>query len=378
MPVVGRVLFVTWHGGGNVNPVVAIGQQLRDLGHDVHVLGPDSLTARFADAGLAFRGYDDAEQWNSAALAETVVDELDRFVRRDERPDLVVVDYMLPGALCATEAEDRPTVALVHTLYGALMQDGTPAPMKIAATLPEINALRADLGLDPIDRLGQLLTRTARVMVVVPEVIDTPDAAAERVTYVGPVFEPIGPDADWTPPPGDGPLVVVSLGTTDMDEIPVLSRVLGALAHERARVVATVGDHADPYDLMAPANAVVSRFVQHAAILPHADLVISHGGIGTSLAAMAHGVPVLFLPLGRDQPVNAAAIAATGAATVLPSTAGAGQIARAVEEILRDPSYSEAARRVGELIPPTGERHPATTLLADLIDDAAQDASSTT
>lgn len=371
MPDVGRVLFVTWHGGGNVNPVVAIGQQLRDLGHDVGVLGPDSLASRFARAELAFRRYDAAAQWDSAALAEVVVDELARCASRDERPDVVVVDYMLPGALCATEAEDRPTVALVHTLYGALMQDGTPAPMHIVATVPEINALRADLGLESIDRLGQLLQRTERIMVVVPEVIDTPDPAAERVCYVGPVFEPAGADAGWTPPPGEGPLIVVSFGTTDMDEIPVLSRVLGALAHERARVVATVGDHADPADIPTPANAVVTRFVQHTAVLPHADLVISHGGIGTALAAMAFGVPVLFLPLGRDQPINAAAIAATGAATVLPSTASASQIARAVERMLAEPAYAEAARRVGELIPAPSGHHPATALLVELIEASA-------
>ena len=50
MRAMGRVLFVTWHGGGNVNPVVAIGQQLRELGHDVHVLGAASLAPRFAAA----------------------------------------------------------------------------------------------------------------------------------------------------------------------------------------------------------------------------------------------------------------------------------------------------------------------------------------
>ncbi|MFV0309999.1 MAG: glycosyltransferase [Desertimonas sp.] len=364
----GRVLFVTWHGGGNVNPVVAIGQQLRTLGHDVRVLAPYSLTTRFERAGLPFQAFDTSAQWDSAALADIVADELDHLTSIGEAPALAVVDYMLPGALCATEAAGQRTVALVHTLYASLLADGTPGPMGIAATVDEINALRRHLGLDPVDRLGALLDRTERIMVVVPEEVDAPHERSPRVAYVGPVFEPAGDDAGWTPPPGDGPLVVVSLGTTDMDEIPVLNRVLGALAHERARVVATVGDHIDLFDLATPANAQVTRFVQHAAILPHADLVISHGGIGTALASMAYGVPVLFLPLGRDQPANATAIAALGAARVLSSTAGAGQIARAVEELLATPDFAAAARRVGDLIPRSGERHPATTLLAAMID----------
>lgn len=378
MPRMGRVLFVTWHGGGNVNPVVAIGQQLQSLGHEVRVLGPYSLAPRFESAALRFQAFDTDAQWDSAALADIVADELDHLASIDETPAVVVVDYMLPGALCATEAAEQPTVALVHTLFASLLKDGTPGPMGIAATVGEINALRARLGLDPVDRLGDLLGHTERVMVVVPEEVDAPEAADttgaawRNVRYVGPVFEPAGADDGWVPPAGDGPLIVVSLGTTDMDEIPVLNRVLGALAHEDARVVATVGDHIDLYDLATPANAEVTRFVQHAAVLPHADLVISHGGIGTALASMAHGIPVLFLPLGRDQPVNAAAIAALGAARVLPSNASAGQIARAVEELLGDAGIAAAARRVGETIPQPGERHPATTLLAELVERTDQ------
>ena len=74
----------------------------------------------------------------------------------------------------------------------------------------------------------------------------------------------------------------------------------------------------------------------------------------------------------RSRP-KSAAIAATGAAKVLASTASASQIARAVEEILGEPSYAEAARRVGEMIPAPGEQHPATTLLAEMIDDLTSD-----
>jgi UDP:flavonoid glycosyltransferase YjiC (YdhE family) len=151
-----------------------------------------------------------------------------------------------------------------------------------------------------------------------------------------------------------------------MDEIPVLMNVLDALAHERARVFATVGDHADPAGIPTHANATVSRFVQHAAVLPHADLVISHGGIGTALAAIAHGVPVLFLPLGRDQPVNAKAVAATGAGKVLPPSATPGQIARAADELLNDPRFREAAARAAEQLPERGEVHPATSIIDEL------------
>ena len=355
------MLFVTWHGGGNVNPVVAIGPQLQRLGHEVHVLGSTTLRQRFAAAELPFTARPAAGEWDARQLVDDVTDVVTAF-----DPDVVVVDYMLAAALVTTEALGRTTVALVHTLYSALMREGTVTPMSMAASAPEINRLRAELGLEPVDRLGDLLDHVARVLVTVPAAIDARMAVPDNVTYVGPVFEPAGVDRDWRPPPGEGPLIVVSLGTTDMDELPVLTNVLDALAHERARVFATVGDHADPAAIPTHANATVSRFVQHAAVLPHADLVISHGGIGTALAAIAHGVPVLFLPLGRDQPANAKAIAVTGAARVLSPRATPGQIARAADELLADPAYREAARRVRVQVPPAGEVHPATAILDEL------------
>ncbi len=359
----GRLLFVTWHGGGNVNPVVAIGQQLRDLGHDVHVVGSATLAGRFARAGLDFRPRDAGTEWENQALADDTTEAISAL-----DPDLVVVDYMLPAALVATEAAGTRTVALLHTLYGKLMKDGTVAPMGMSASPREINEVRDELGLAPIERLGILLANVECVLVTVPAALDQASAVPDNDTYVGPVFEPAGDDAGWRPPTGDGPLIVVSLGTTDMDEQPLLVNVLDALAHERARVFATVGDHIDPAAIPTHANATVSRFVQHAAVLPHADLVISHGGIGTALAAMAHGVPVLFLPLGRDQPVNARAIAETGAGLVLSPSASPGQIARAAEELLTNPSYREAAQRVGEqLVTAQSDVHPATALLDRLI-----------
>lgn len=363
MRAMGRLLFVTWHGGGNVNPVVAIGQQLRDLGHDLHMLGSASLAERFARAGLAFTARDRSTEWDNQQLADDTVEAVDTI-----DPDLVVVDYMLPAALCATEARGRRTVALLHTLYGKLMKDGTVAPMGMAASPREINEVRDELGLGPIERLGDLLVRPEGVIVTVPAALDQTPDVPDNVIYVGPVFEAAGDDAGWTPPAGDGPLIVVSLGTTDMDELPVLAHVLDALAHERARVFVTVGDHIDPASIPTPRNATISRFVQHAAVLPHADLVVSHGGIGTALAAMAHGVPVLFLPLGRDQPINAKAIAATGAGRVLSPTATPGQIARAAEELLTDPSFREAAERLGsQLDTAHADVHPATALLDRLV-----------
>jgi UDP:flavonoid glycosyltransferase YjiC (YdhE family) len=262
-------------------------------------------------------------------------------------PDVAVVDYMLPGALCGTEAAGCPTAAFVHTLYGALLDAGAPGPMAMAAGPADVAAARHALGLAPVDGLAGLLSRCGRLLVTSsPELDRPPDPLPANVRYVGPLFEDAGAQAGWAPPPGDAPLVVVSLGTTPMDEGPLLARLLDALAGEDVRVVATVGAHLAPWAEPVPANAVVTGYVRHAAVLPHAALVICHGGLGTIAAALAHGVPVLCLPLGRDQPDNAVAVERAGAGTFLPPDAPPADLRLAVVTLLDGARYVEAAARL--------------------------------
>ncbi len=90
--------------------------------------------------------------------------------------DVVVSDYMLPGALCGAEASHRPSVALVHTLYAANL-DGTGGllPMQMAATVDGIAAVRAELGL-PSGRHASASCSTGppTLLVTCPEELDLP------------------------------------------------------------------------------------------------------------------------------------------------------------------------------------------------------------
>lgn len=367
----GRVLFVTWDGGGNVNPVLALGTRLTAAGAAVTGYGPPSLAGRFGATGLAYAGRDAPDPWDVTTMARDVRDEVAR-----TGADVAVVDYMLPGALVGAEAAGVPVVALVHTLYGALLADGAPGPMGMAATVDGVNAARADVGLAPVRRLGDLLDGCARVLVTSPAALDVqapaPDGWAPNVRHVGPVLEGPGPDGSWQPPPrppGDParPLVVVSLGTTPMDELPVLQRILDGLAGEPVRVLVTVGAHLDPAALRLPANATAAGYVPHGACLPHAAATVTHAGLGTVLASLAHGVPLVCVPLGREQPDNAAAVMRLGAGRVVPPAAGEQAVRDAVREVLADPAYRSAAAAVAATIPAPGEPSPAEDEVAALL-----------
>jgi len=154
--------------------------------------------------------------------------------------------------------------------------------------------------------------------------------------YAGPLFEGPGEDAGWRPPPGDAPLVAVSVGTAGdpAGEASLLERIVTALRRLPVRAVVTLPAYLEPGALPATENVVLCGYVRHSALLPHARLLVTHAGLGSVVAGLAHGVPMVCLPLAREQPDNARAVARLGAGTVLDPRAQPETIASAVEQAL--------------------------------------------
>jgi MGT family glycosyltransferase len=116
--------------------------------------------------------------------------------------------------------------------------------------------------------------------------------------------------------------------------------------------VVTVGREIDPATLgPQPGHVRVERYVPQAALLAHCDVTISHGGSGSTIGALAAGVPMVLLPMGADQPDNARRVVALGAGVTLdvvrctPADVGA-----AVTAVLGDPSYAAVAHRMRDEI----------------------------
>ena len=369
----GRVAFVTWAGGGNVTPAIVTGVRIRDAGHHVVVIGPPSLGERVSTAGLEFVPRLVPDEWDVESMATSVRDLIERHAI-----DAVVVDYMLPGAISGAEATGRPTAALVHTLYAALWRDGSPHPMAFAAGTDEVNRARAAVGLEPVTHVGELLDRVDRVLVTCPAEVDLvmPDIAAS-VRYVGAAMEPAG--RPWIERRfSDRPLVVVSMGTTPMGEEDLVQRVLDALGDEPVEVLALVGDHLRPESFRAPRNALVRGYVRHTAVLPSADVVVTHGGLGTVLAALRFGVPMLCVPLGREQPENAAAVERLGAGRVLPTDASIDDIRSATRDLLDSTRYRMAAKQMSTCFLTDADRWPIEDEIEALLAEAERRGRATT
>jgi len=94
-------------------------------------------------------------------------------------------------------------------------------------------------------------------------------------------------------------------------------------------------------------------FHPHQAVLPHASLMISHGGHGSVTAALAHGVPLVRVPgAGADQPIVASRVAALGAGTTVTRQAPAGELRDAAVDVMATATFSAAARELARLIEP--------------------------
>jgi UDP:flavonoid glycosyltransferase YjiC (YdhE family) len=158
--------------------------------------------------------------------------------------------------------------------------------------------------------------------------------------------------------------VYVTFGTLWNRDLAAFRVVLAALSMHPVEVVVTLGLDGDPAALGAqPGNVQVHRFIPQAELLPRCDAVIAHGGAGTMLGALAHGLPLLLLPQGADQHYNAERIASAGAGLSLaPAQVTSAAIACAIDTLLGDGRLRTGAQRVAAEIaampgPDTGVAH---------------------
>ena len=157
------------------------------------------------------------------------------------------------------------------------------------------------------------------------------------------------------------PLALMSFSTGfEQRSKEKLQRGLDAIADLPLHLVATTGGIVDPAELKAPRNAFVVNYAAHDPIIARAALVITHGGHGTAMRSLKHGVPMIVMPgLAHDQAVIAHLMEEWGCGIAMPGDVpfgGAGDakvipreeyvatLRAAVDKILTTPSYRENAK----------------------------------
>jgi MGT family glycosyltransferase len=158
------------------------------------------------------------------------------------------------------------------------------------------------------------------------------------------------------------PTVYLTLGTSPLfNTRPAIYRAfIEGLADEPLNLIIAVGRNNDPDAFgRIPPNVRIERYIPQTLLFPRCTVVISHGGSGTVMAALAHGLPLVLVPIGADQPPNARRCADLGVARVMDEDTLTPSIARsAVRRVLDDPAYRQNAARMRaeiESLPDTDE-----------------------
>jgi MGT family glycosyltransferase len=173
-------------------------------------------------------------------------------------------------------------------------------------------------------------------------------------------------DEQFEPPPGDGALVYVSLGSLGSADVELMNRLIAMLAETPHRYIVSKGPQHELIEL-AP-NMTGAEFLPQPAILPHVDLVITHGGNNTVTESAHFGKPMIVLPLFWDQYDNAQRVAECGFGVRLPTYEFEDeQLDEATDRLLaaENPRLAEASRRL--------QASPGTVKASDLIQGLAHE-----
>jgi zeaxanthin glucosyltransferase len=417
-----KIGFVSMPLSGHLNPMTALARRLQSRGNEVVFFGVPDVEPFARAAGLDFVPYGETEYpvgsidklYSSVAKLHGF--EVVRHSCMDLNPGLtrVAFDY-LAEKLATTGAE----ALVIDTIYFFL--ELVPLSMSIpyvhiwnvlhldfsGATPPSVFSCPLDTSQEGLDRnaanlhqLGSILGPIAEVATSYAEKvglkIDWNDPAATvsklavitqtlkefdfpgipwpaQFHYAGPFHDDEGREP--VPFPWEKltnkPLIYASLGTLVNGLNDVYKHILEAVEPlEDVQVVLSVGRNIAPEDLgPVPSNTIVVRAAPQIELLKRAALCITHAGLNTTLESLAHGVPMVAIPIGFDQPGTAARIAHHGTGEFIEvDELTSDRLRGLIEKVLQDPSYRERADDFQKVISETRGLDVA----ADAIEQAFQ------
>lgn len=350
---------------GHVLPLLPIAEALRDAGHDVVVATGDAFAPLLGELELTHRragpSFDDMvgralQRWPDTPFEHP--EDGQRFgwgrlfsdmrVRLSVDDVRAVADVEQPSVVLHEVADMvGPLVAAERAIPSVDVGIGlVPLPHLVALAAGAVAPYWADVGLDPRADAGlyrSLFLNQVPRSVQRRSIDDLPAVSDLRPVTHGD-GEPL-PD-DLAHLGVDRPLLYVTFGTV-FGDAALAQRVLDAAADLDLDVLATVGDVVDLDAIVAPPKTVVRSFVAQGAVLGRCRAVVCHGGVGSMLGPLAHGLPMVVVPLGADQYENAVALRDAGVAEVVDvADTDVESLAGAIRRALDDGARHDAAALV--------------------------------
>ncbi len=362
-----RILFTSRPAYGHVNPMLPLASQARLAGHEVAFATGAELVPELQRRGFEtwLVGPSRAEADASVRAAHPNLPELPFEERmplliegvfvdsaaksavelvpraRQWRPDIVVHEVTeLAGALAAAHTGAR------HVVHGFGLLP--PAHMWESWFAPGFAKLCEQW---QVPGLAKEIRLATYLDICPPGLHGDGEPAWQRITPLRPVAgEPAEgerlPEALAALPHPQ--IIYLTLGTIFNEAPGVLETAIAGLREFPLNLVVTTGPGTDPARLgRQPRHVLLEPYLPHTLLLPRCSLVVSHGGAGTMLGALAHGVPQLILPQGADQFTNAAACQRAGVALALtPDEFSADAVGAAARRLITEPEFEAAAGRI--------------------------------
>ncbi|MCA1830365.1 MAG: hypothetical protein LC663_02455 [Actinobacteria bacterium] len=330
-----KVLCASLPGAGHGHPMLSVARALGERGHDVTVVTGIEHFEDARSAGVRF-----------AELPHTPGSTLDNLTPYHDSlemaramaplvaevaPDVAVVDLLTLGAALACEVNDVPFATLsIHALHSPSRElppfGWGKAPGRgifwlrdewmrranvrdLARARDALNAIRAELALEPVDRLDGQMSRELILVATLPSLEIARADWPSHAKVVGPCLWD-RPAPQPPVPDGDEPLVLIALSTAHPHG-DVLEMSIDAVSRLGVRAVVTAGKSIPPERL--PRGVVSSAFTSHDALLPLCRAVVCNGGHGIVARALTHGVPLVVVPGHGDQRENGFRVQRSGA-----------------------------------------------------------------
>ncbi|WP_228538196.1 macrolide family glycosyltransferase [Nocardia sp. XZ_19_385] len=273
----------------------------------------------------------------------------------DDPADLYLYDIGAYAGRAIAETQSRPMIQLSPSFVAWKGYD-----QEVGAhlrQLPGADAYRArfarwlvDIGAATTD-VDDFSGLPDRALALIPKAMQphADQVDSGTVTFVGPCFETRKQQQDWVRPAAAQQILLISLGSAYTHRPEFYRQCLRAYGNLPGwHVVLQIGKHTDPQELgEIPANVEVRSWVPQRAILEQADAFVTHAGMGGCGEGLLSGVPMIAVPQGAEQFMNADRLVELGVARRIDTQAADAQNLReALIALVGDP---EVARRLARL-----------------------------
>jgi UDP:flavonoid glycosyltransferase YjiC (YdhE family) len=357
-----RILFSSGPGVGHILPSLPLARAFRERGDEVALMTAEAMEPIVAGEGIPVLPAGPGPDVLVAEIARrTGADLLAGPPTREVEAELFAgtrVDLSIEQALEAATAFRPELIVCEHYDHvGPLVATMLKIPVATLAygpaMAPDLASAMAEVVAERYTARGATPSPSRWYLDTCPEALqlDGWRAPAGRIGLRPQAHRGPGRSADAPTTARDGrrPHLLVSFGTV-FAAPQMLTPLLRQLAAADLDLRVTTGLFATAADFGIDSERVeFAGFTPLEELLHGIDLVITHGGAGTTLGSLAAGIPLVVLPQGADQFVQADRVAAAGAGLTVTGAA-LESLAPTVLKVLENPDFRDNARKVAAQI----------------------------